>query len=115
MADDRGPGWAYYEMQKLVGEKREEFVTTLIATNQYKDSRPGAPDDNDMMLTQGDMLKQALQQGREAGTKMFFEKNQDQITQMINKGAAEATFWPEAPKATTDKLIKVEPPKQPSF
>jgi ribosomal protein RSM22 (predicted rRNA methylase) len=115
MDDDRGQGWKYYELQKSVGEMREKFVTQVIGTQEYKDARPGAPDDNDMMITQGDMLKQALQKGREAGTKKFFAANEEQITQLINKGIGEFTYTPPAPNVNKERMKQVEPPKSPSF
>ena len=115
MGDDRGQGWKYYELQKVVGQQREKIVNQMIESSSYKNAAPGAPDDNDMQVTQGDLLKQAMQKGREVGSKMFFAKNKDQIVQMVSKGAAEVTFWPQAPKVTTDKLTDVPPPQNPSF
>jgi hypothetical protein len=94
---------------------REQFVTQVISTQEYKDAPMGAPDDADMLFTQGDMLRMALQKGREAGTKKFFAANEDQIMQLVSKGIGEFSFTPQAPKVTKDRMKQVEPPKQPSF
>ena len=122
MGDDRGPGWVYYELQKTVGQYRESIVTDMINSEEYKNATPGAPQDvQSNYITQGDLLQQALQKGREVGVKHFFGTYEDQITQMVNKGAVEVSIWPTAPSSTAEAmknkkdLAAVPLPKLPEF
>ena len=104
MHDERGDGWAYYELQKRIGEERKKVVDKVVATDSYKKLPLGPPDLEDVVFTQGDRLKQALQDGRQRGVAMFVKANKDQIITMIQEGVVERAFWPTEPLATSEKL-----------
>ena len=115
MHDERGTGWAYSELQKRVGEERKKVLDKVITTDAYKDLPKGPPDLEDTVFTQGDRLKQALQDGRKRGTDLFIKANKKQIIDMVQKGLVERSFWPSEPLVTTEKLKKAEEPAQAKF
>ena len=85
-------------------------MDALVKQQQYKDTPPGPPDPD--MEYQGMLLDMALRKGRQAGMSQFITDNEKQLLKLIDAGNIEQTFWPEEPKATTEKFeaLKTEGP-----
>ena len=103
-----GPGWAYFDMQQMVGEEQAKMLKVLITKSQYKKLPDGAPtDQGSTNVTKGDKLREMMQKGRQAGMARFFKKYEEQLAAMTKGGE----FQPRDYSPSPPKMIQ----KPPSF
>ena len=102
----KGAGWAYYDMQKMVGEARSDAIRRLLKNPSYKSKPDGAPTDSGQLMTKGDALKLALQKGKQAGIIKFKKKYEKQLSALSRSGDFQEPFTPTAPKMLQEPELK---------